>query len=227
MNTETLKDIIDWDTVNWSKALKYWEDNVNLENKNLKCLEVGGRKGGLALWLAMKGNSVVCSDLESPEKFANEVHEKYECKTLIQYQAIDATNIPYENSFDIVAFKSVLGGISRNNNDALKQKTINEIYKALKDNGVLLFAENIESSFFHRIVRKYFVEWGNEWNYLKVNEVENLFSSFKSVNYITVGFWGAFGRTEKQRTILGRFDRLFEAIVPKGKRYILIGVAKK
>ncbi len=227
MNEETLKDIIDWDIVNWSKAIDYWEKKINLYNKHFHCLELGGRKGGLSLWLAMKGNNVVCSDLESPEKYAYEVHKKYECKNLIQYQSIDATNIPYENHFDIISFKSILGGISRNANNSLKQKTVNEIYKALKANGVLLFAENIEASFFHRILRKKFVKWGNEWNYLKINEIENIFSSFKSVKYITVGFWGAFGRNEKQRNILGRLDRLFENIVPKGKRYILIGIAEK
>ena len=61
----------------------------------------------------------------------------------------------------------------------------------------------------------------------KVKEIENVFSSFKSVKYITVGFWGAFGRTEKQKNILGKFDRLFEKIIPKEKRYILIGIARK
>lgn len=227
MNKEALKDIIGWDIVNWSRAIEYWEKNINLNNKIFKCLEVGGRKGGLSLWLAMKGYNVICSDLASPERYAYEVHKKYECKKTIQYQSIDATNIPYEDYFDIISFKSILGGISRNNNNLLKKKAIDEIYKALKANGVLLFAENIEASLLHKVLRKKFVKWGNEWNYLKVNEIENVFSSFKSVKYITVGFWGAFGRNEKQRNILGRFDRFFEKVVPKEKRYILIGIAYK
>ena len=36
--------------------------------------------------------------------------------SLIIYQDIDATNIPYENYFDIIVFKSIIGGIGRNNN---------------------------------------------------------------------------------------------------------------
>ena len=226
MNKQILKDIIDWDIVNWSRAIYFWEMNFDFNGK-FKCLELGGRKGGLSLWLAMKGNNVICSDLECPEKDAYEVHKKYECKTLIQYQSIDATNIPYEDCFDIIAFKSILGGISRNRNNNLKQKTVNEIHKALKVNGVLVFAENIEASFFHRILRKKFVKWGNEWNYLKIEEIENIFSSFKNVKYITVGFFGAFGRNEKQRNILGRIDHFLDKIIPKGKRYILIGIATK
>jgi SAM-dependent methyltransferase len=223
----TLKDIIDWDITNWSKALSYWENRTELENKNSNCLELGGRKGGLSLWLALKGNNVICSDIESPEQYAYEVHKKYECKSPISYRAIDATAIPYKNTFDVIAFKSILGGISRNKQDALKQQTIDSIYRALKSNGVLLFAENIEASFLHKTIRKKFVSWGNEWNYLKLDEIEGLFSSFKSVEYITIGFWGAFGRNEKQRNLLGRFDRLFETLVPKRMRYIVIGVAKK
>jgi len=227
LKEKDLKDIIGWDITNWSKAIDHWESELRFENQKYNCLELGGQKGGLSLWLALKGNNVICSDLDSPETRAFEIHKKYACKNLIQYQAIDAKNIPYEDHFDIIAFKSILGGISRNGKDEIKQKTINEIHKALKPGGVLLFAENIESSFLHRFLRKQFVTWGKDWNYLKVNEIEVIFSSFKSVKYITVGFWGAFGRNEKQRNILGKFDRLFEKFVPKGKRYILIGIAEK
>lgn len=227
MTENILNDIIDWDIVNWSKAIEYWSDNIDIKNKNFNCLELGGNKGGLSLWLGINGNNVICSDLELPKKNALELHKKYDCQNKISYQSIDATKIPFENHFDIIAFKSILGGISRNNNNQLKKKTIDEIYKALKPNGKLLFAENIESSFIHKILRKKFVTWGNEWNYLKTNEISEIFSLYRTVNYVTVGFWGAFGRNEKQRSILGKFDRLFEKIVPKNKRYILIGIAEK
>lgn len=225
--SETLKDIITWDIVNWSKALDYWTKNVNLKEKNLRCLELGGRNGGLSLWLALNENSVLCSDLESPEKFAFELHKKYKCNTRINYQSIDATKIPFDNYFDIITFKSILGGISRNNENELKKKTIDEIYKALKPGGKLLFAENIEASFIHKFFRHKFVNWGSEWNYLKYNEIESLFSSYKSIKYTTVGFWGAFGRNETQRIILGYFDKIFEKLVPISMRYVTIGIAEK
>ncbi len=225
MEKELLNKIIEWDIENWSLALKYWENNLNLENRNFQCLELGGRNGGLSLWLALKGNEVTCTDLESPEKAVVEINKNH--NTGIRYQAIDATNIPYENYFDIVIFKSILGGIARNNANVLKEKTINEIYKALKKDGVLLFAENTESSFVHKFLRKNFIKWGSEWNYLKVDEIKTLFSSFKSVQYITIGFLAAFGRNEAQRKFLGKLDRVFEKLVPKRKRYILIGIAKK
>lgn len=226
MDKKILHDIIGWDIVNWSKALGYWEQHTDLNSESLNCLELGGREGGLSLWLAMKGHHVVCSDVQSPEKKAASIHGNYHCKSLIDYQSIDATNIPYENKFDVVTFKSILGGISGKNND-LKKKTTNEIFKALKPGGVLLFAENIESSFLHRFLRKKFVDWGKDWNYLKFKEMSEVFSSFSTIEYITVGFLGAFGRSEKQRSFLGKLDRVFEKFVPLKKRYILIGIARK
>ncbi len=226
MNKNLLKDIIDWDIENWSKAIYFWEKHLDIKDKSFECLELGSRKGGLSLWLAVNGNTVICSDIVSPQPHAEVVHQKYDCQKLITYQAVDAANMDFQNQFDVVAFKSVLGGISRNENDNLKQNTIHQIYKALKPNGALLFAENMESTFLHKILRKKFAKWGN-WNYLKVEEINSLFSEFKSVQYITVGFFGTFGRTEKQRQILGKFDSLIEKMIPQSKRYILIGIAQK
>lgn len=225
-NAQQLNDIISWDVANWSRALSYWEENSDLNNGALHCLELGSRRGGLSLWLALKGHTVICSDLHLPEEEAMEIHKKYDCRSLISYEKVDATTIPYENTFDVIIFKSSLGGISSSNND-LKRKTVESIYLALKPGGVLLFAENMASSFLHRFFRKKFVEWGREWNYLQIDEMEGLFSDFKSLSYKTVGFFGTFGRNEKQRNLLGRIDRLFDRLVPISKRYILIGVAKK
>jgi hypothetical protein len=58
---------VEWDTVNWSKALRFWDAHVDLNGKNLMCLELGSRRGGLSAWLALKGNHVVCSDFENPK----------------------------------------------------------------------------------------------------------------------------------------------------------------
>ena len=88
-----VSDSVEWDVHNWSKALKFWEKNVELDNKRLTCLELGSRRGGLSLWLAMKGNYVVCSDLNSPEQMTSVLHKKYSFPGKIEYEAIDATKI--------------------------------------------------------------------------------------------------------------------------------------
>lgn len=227
MDKKIVNDIIGWDVINWSKALDFWSMNLDLNSSKKICLELGGNKGGLSLWLAINGNTVICSDLDSPEKNASELHSKHSYSGKIDYRAIDATNIPYEDHFDIIIFKSILGGISRNNNDSLKQKTIDEIFKALKPSGKLLFSENLEASSIHRFLRRRFVNWGEQWNYLKYNEIKPLFESFENINYHTVGFFGAFGRTEGQRRIFGKIDSFIKPLIPRKKRYITFGIATK
>ena len=203
-----IRDCVEWDVTNWSKAFAFWKANAKLENSNYECMELGGRSGGLSLWLSMLGNNVICSDLENPEKNARKLHDKYDLPNPIRYQAVDATNIPFEKHFDIIVFKSILGGISRNNNSHLNQIVINQIYKALKPGGKLLFAENLEATSLHRFVRRKFTNWGRYWNYLTVTDMRILFKGFQDLKHDTAGFLAAFGRTEKQRNFLGKLDTL-------------------
>jgi SAM-dependent methyltransferase len=219
-------DIFEWDGINWAKSIKYWNKYLENENINYKCLELGANLGGFSLWLASLGNAVICSDIDSPEDKASQIHKKYFCHRNIRYEAIDATNISYTNYFDIIIFKSILGGICVNDEE-LRIKTINEIYKALKPGGKLLFAENLRSTNVHMFTRNLFLKRKKLWNYLKYKEVNLLFDSFEQLNYTTVGFLGAFGRTEWQRFFLGKIDNLIESFIPKSARYIIIGIAVK
>jgi SAM-dependent methyltransferase len=142
--------------------LEYWHKNIN-RNGILNCLALGEHNGGLSLWLALMGKQVICSDLENAEKQAMALHERYNVTDKVRYENIDATNIPYKDKFDIVIFKSMLGGIGKNNNMELQQKVICEIHKALKPGGKLLFAENLRASPLHEFLRKRFISWGRRW----------------------------------------------------------------
>lgn len=225
---DILIDCVEWDVVNWSKALTYWEKKVDLNSKHYDCLELGGRRGGLSLWLALKDNQVICSDLENPERQAGKIHSKHNYPGKIKYEAIDATSIPYENRFDIVIFKSILGGIGRDGRDAMKGVVVDQIFKSLKAGGKLLFVENLQASALHRFLRRKLVRWGASWSYLKTDEVEGLFQKFKSVQFDTAGFLGAFGVSEVQRNLLGSLDTLlFDKIVTDKMKYIIFGVATK
>ncbi|MEX2380186.1 MAG: class I SAM-dependent methyltransferase [Vicingaceae bacterium] len=226
MNKSLIKDIVDWDTVNWSKAIPFWEKHATLNQKPLKCLELGCNNGGLSLWLAQKGHEVVCSDLENPEMKAKSRHEKYG-ELQISYQAINALEIPFKNEFDIIVFKSILGGVSRGDNQKNKKAAVDQIHKALKPGGKLLFAENLTASKMHQFLRKHFIKWGADWNYLQMDEVDWLFSDFNKINYKTVGFFGAFGRSESQRKLLGKIDSVIDPALGSKIQYILIGVAEK
>lgn len=227
MNDTILKDIIQWDVGSWSVILDYWEKQIEW-NKVRLALELGAREGGLSLWLALKNIQVVCSDIENPVSTAQGLHHQYNISSLISYAKIDATNIPYQDHFDIIAFKSILGGIGRNNNFLNQQKVISEIHKALKPNGMLLFAENLKASLIHQFMRKKFVKWGNDWRYLSIKEIELLLKPFSYFEIKTNGVIATFGRTERQRNILSGVDKLLlNKICPERWKYIGYGIAVK
>lgn len=222
----TVDDYLDWDIRSWSKALAYWETQVDW-NKVKRALELGANRGGLTLWLAQKGIEVVCSDLLDSKKSAYPLHHTFGVEQLVSYQDIDATKIPYEKHFDLVICKSVIGGIGRNNDFKKQEEAVNQIYNALKPGGFFLFAENLIASPMHRWMRRYFVKWGNSWRYMSLSELETLTGSFSKVDVLSHGFFSAFGRSEKQRSMLSRADDLLMPIVPSNLRYVGYGIAVK
>ena len=223
-----LKTYLEWDWVNWSSAIRYWDKYCSQDYSNSVALEIGARNGGLSLWLAQKGCQTICSDVNGPTENAKNLHRQFNQSNNIQYTEIDATNIPYMDYFDIVVFKSVLGGIGRNDNFDRQQKTIDTIYSSLKSGGELLFAENLIASPIHRFFRKKYVTWAKEWRYVTIKEMERFLNQFRSFNYRVVGFLGAFGRNENQKQLFGFLDRnFFQYVSPKSWRYIIVGVARK
>jgi SAM-dependent methyltransferase len=227
LTAELTRDIIQWDIKSWSKALSFWE--TKLEWRPVQnVLELGGREGGLSLWLALKGMTVVCSDLSDVRNTAETLHKRHHVSSLIQYQDIDATNIPYENHFDIIVFKSIIGGIGRENHYELQQKVFKEIYKALKPGGKLLFAENLVASPVHQHLRKRFIHWGSYWRYVSLEEMRTFLTDFSAYEMKTTGFLGAFGRNENQRNLLATIDEIFlNTICPEKWHYICFGIAHK
>jgi SAM-dependent methyltransferase len=226
---ELLSDIMGWDIVNWSTAIEYWEKNTPIEISNSYSLEIGaGNNGGLSLWLALKGSKVVCSSLGGVSDKVKASHNKYNVSSLIEYQDINALSIPYHERFDAIAFKSVLGAIGRNDNFEVQKQAIQEMYKALKSGGELLFAENLTSTNIHMFLRKKYGAGKHSWRYVTIDEMIEVLSHFSQYKYITTGFLGTLGRNRKQRIILGRIDRAFlDHLIPERWRYVIIGIAKK
>ena len=171
---------------------------------------------------------VLCTDLEGPSHKAIEKHKRYNISDRLKYKALNALDIPYSEEFDVVLFKSVLGGIGILNNRGNQAKAINEIHKALKKGGELWFAENLMASPFHQFFRNRYVKWGNTWRYVTIQEMNEYLAMFSEVKYTTVGFLGSFGRTSLQRLFLGKIDRIIaDKLVPKTWHYIIIGIARK
>jgi len=221
-----LRDIVQWDVTNWAKSIYYWDANINFDNIS-SCLEIGACRGGLSLWLAMHGKKdIICSDYNDNRSIAFQLHNKYGFD-FIQYKVINATNIGIQNKFDIICFKSVLGGIGYNDNKQDQEKAISEMYNALKPGGLLIFAENLRGSKMHIFLREKFVKWGNKWRYVTIDELIKMTSLFSSIQYKTYGFLGLLGRKEWQRNFLGRIDTLICPFVPEKRKYIGIFICKK
>ena len=220
-NSEALlHDVIQWDIFTWSKALTFWEQVVDWTQVD-NCLELGGRDGGLSLWLARKNKSVVFSDVVDLSAPARELHKKYGVDTRIEYRVIDATDIPYESRFDIIILKSTLGAIER------QQDAFDQIHKALKPGGYLLFAENLRGSILHRFARRRVRHWGNNWHYMTVPEMKQLLQHFGSWQIKTTGLLSVFGQSDRQKRMLSRIDNAIERVTPASWHYMVYGIAQK
>lgn len=227
MTENIINDIVQWDIKSWKKAIDFWDREIDFSQVE-SALELGGRQGGLSLWLAKKGIHTVCSDLEDTENTARPLHEKHGVESLVSYKDIDATNIPFENHFDLICFKSIIGGIGRDNDPENQQRAFDQIYKALKPGGILLFAENLSASRFHKYLRKKFVRWGQSWRYVNLTELEEMLTKFSSIEIKTTGFLANFGQSEQQRNILAHLDSgLLNNLSPKTWKYIAYGIAVK
>jgi len=223
-----IKDSIGWDIVNWSKSYKLMNQFIDISKlSNALELGVGHVGGGYSLYLASSNNiNVVCSDFKEIDDNVKSIHKKHNVHQNITYSKINALDIPYENFFDIVVFKSILGGIARNDSDLLV-KVSDQVSKSLKKNGLLFFSENIRSTSIHMFARNNFSNGmgNNGWRYLSIDEITNaLNKNFNCLSYDTKGFLGCFGMNEVQRKILGNIDSLiFDKILPKNYLYCFFG----
>jgi SAM-dependent methyltransferase len=223
-----LAEFIEWDIRNWSAALDFWLAHTTQDMQKCLALELGSRNGGLSLWMALQGATVVSSDVQLPTQTASRLHQHHQVSHLIRYEAIDATHIPYKSKFDVVLFKSMLGAVGRGGGKQLQVEAVKEMHKSLKCGGELFFAENLMGSPLHQFFRRKFVEWGTTWRYVSAAEMKEFLAPFSDVRYRTVGFAGAFGRSERQRGFLSFLDRtIFNYLVPETWRYIIIGIARK
>lgn len=229
-NDRPLNTYVQWDVRNWSRALRFWLEAVGHQRLvDAEVLELGSRDGGLSLWLADQGaRRVVCSDLHGPADSARALHAESGVANRIEYAAIDATAIGVTAAFDVVAFKSVLGGIGGLGGTRAQAQAVASIHKALRPGGVLLFAENLSASPLHAALRRRFVAWGERWRYVSPSEVEGLLSPFTTTRCTTFGFAGAFGRSERQRRALAGIDLAgLDRLVPSRWNYIVAAVAVK
>jgi len=181
------KNIFRWDTSNWSNTLQLWNKSINESFDDLKVLELGAGDGSLSIWSCNLGGDVICSDLSFTDEKINTIKAQINNNQKIVFENINILDIPYTDYFDVILFKSVLGGLRSHNKQKLAFK---QIHKALKNNGKLLFCENMNSTYFHQYFRSK-KPWGHYWRYPSFNEFIDLSKPFRIIDYETYGLIGA------------------------------------
>lgn len=226
---ELIADIVEWDVRNWWRAIRFWEETHQFDDvQGKKFLDIGGRGGGLSLYWALRGAEVICSDVnEGAFEKAHLLHKKYGVEDSITYQKVDATKIQHQNTFDIIWFKSVLGGVGYGNNYCRQKKMVRSIYRALNEQGKLCFCENLKASSLHQFVRQRFTRWGERWRYPTIAEIDELTKEFSITEYKTFGCLGVFGRAKWLNTVLGVVDGCVDKCVKPENRYIITCVCSK
>ncbi len=230
---EFQQDVLEWDTVNWRRAVDFWDVASICQGKSLRVLDVGARSGGLSLLFGCAGQegiadytSIVCSDLSNPSETAGPLHQKYGLESRVSYAVVNAVELEAVEEYDVVCFKSVLGGIGYGDNKAAQEAAVRNMYRALRPGGYLVFAENLAATRVHQFLRKKFNRW-NSWRYITIAEVQAFCSDFSDVRWRCFGFLGTLGRSERQRRFLGRIDQIFDCLLPDNAKYIISVVAKK
>ena len=215
-----------WDSINWTRGLEFIDKNKSSSFLNKKILEIGGQNADMSLWAAKRGGNVICSDIINE----NDLHIKAKNlmkKYFITYENINALDIRYENKFDFVLFKSVLGGIGRKGNREKHYRVINEIYKSLKKGGELLFIENMQGSFIHEIIRNKYGAGRNDWLYPSYENFISYSKRFHKIKYKTFGIFSVDCKNNKQQLLRLFVNAKLEKILSKKSRYIFAGVFKK
>lgn len=229
MTSPSVQRVIGWDVATWRRALPLFDAWLPADLTGMRALEVGGREGGLSLWLAARGADVLCSDLDGPREEVLRDADALDLGARISTAAADATALPWREAFDILAFKSVLGGVARNDRHDRQRQALASMAAALRPGGLLLCAENLAASPLHGLARRLFVEWGGRWRYTDHDELgeDVRDAGFEILARSRCGLTATFGRSEAQRRVLAALDRRLEPWLPERWRYVGVLVARR
>jgi len=226
---DLLNDIIGWDVRNWSRCLDYWQPWLDgMDRDRAKVLVLGERNGGLSLWLALQGFTVLCTDFKNPEPRAGLLHRRWKVQDKVSYAAIDAFSIQYpDDHFDVVACKSVIGGLKLEYKLASTRSLVNqklaveEIRRVLKPGGVILGAENLAATSVHQALRRFRHKGRIGWRYLRIHEIQWLFENYSECEQCPYGFIGThWTRLFGLNRLFSSMDRCFSQILPPNWLYI-------
>jgi SAM-dependent methyltransferase len=222
-------DSVGWDVVNWGRALRFCASRSRLQPGGT-ALEIGadGDNGGLSLFLAAQGWQVTCSGLEDPSPAKLQLHQRHGVGDLVRYARADVLKLPHEPRYDLVVVKSTLGQVGQGGRFDLQLQAVRNLHQVLRPGGELWVLENGAATWVHQVARRHLGAGRFGWRYLRPFELDVLLAPFASRERASFGVAAAGGRTERQRAVVGRLDRvLLEPLTPSAWRYVLAAVATK
>jgi SAM-dependent methyltransferase len=231
---DILRDVIEWDVLNWSRMLPVWERSIrNLDPSRARILAVGERGGGVSLWFAQRGFEVICSDLGGPAESARRLHASYGVSDRVRYESIDVFAISHGSAeFDVVVSKSVIGGLKLVYKDAATRTLANqalamrEIHRVLKPGGVWLGAENMEGSPVHRQLRL-MTKSKVGWRHLAPTDWPELLAPFSRREIRYFGCIPTLFRTPGLNWLAHSVNRAIDPVIPSNFKYIAFVTATK
>ena len=233
MKTIPVKQIIEWDILNWSQLIKYWSPILQTLPRDSKILAVGERNGGLTLWLALAGFNVVCTDREGPTEKAILQHREFGVSDKVVYEKLDIVNNTRQaNQFDLIISKSVIGGLKEDYSDKSTRnletqiKAISQMYKLLKPGGYFLAAENMKGSILLHYLRK-IKNKHSGWRYIEWNELPILFKDFSSTQINAFGVLPTLFSNNALNRVNFLMNKYIMGFMPKKIKYISFIAARK
>ncbi len=228
-----IKDIIEWDVLNWSEIIKEWTPIVEALPRGSKVLAVGERDGGLSLWLALLGFNVTCTDRIGPTEAAGKQHQKYGVADKISYGELDIVNCDWEGEqYDLIVIKSVIGGVmavygdQNTRNFDVQKRAVDNMHHLLKKGGVLLSVENMKGNILMHLMRKVKGKHVG-WHHFTWEEIGLLYSSFGDVTTKAFGVLPTLFPSSLINNIAYFFNKYLLQFLPAKTKYIAITTARK
>ncbi|MCB9044848.1 MAG: class I SAM-dependent methyltransferase [Chitinophagales bacterium] len=232
-NNLPVQDIIEWDILNWSQLMAYWQPVLEQLPRDSKVLAIGERNGGLSLWLALMGYHVTCTDIDDITSTAGQLHARYNVSNKIEYRKLDIVNDKWpDEQYDIIIAKSVIGGVKAQRDNAgsrsfeVQRQAVNNILNMLKPGGYFLSAENMMGGWLTRSVRGV-GKRASGWRYISYSELKELFNAFSLVQTKTFGILPTFFSRRVYNTTAYFLNRYLLDILSPATKYVAFTIARK
>jgi hypothetical protein len=211
-----LREAFGWNWRTWSKVLLESKTYKDLKERDgLKILEIGaGKYSAVSLLFSESKNEIEISyylidpnNLQKKIDYFKRIHSPKSCIRVVERNAL---NLP-DKQYDLIIFKSVLGGIFRENS----KEEINNYLKELKENHLTSSGSIITVDNGRSFIEKYISNIGsrkNDWFFFEKNTIER---PAERLSFGTLSLFTLETRSPKMGYIFDNFIYILDLIISK------------